>query len=277
MGDTMATTNHIVPLTGDPDGPSRWSRLAALGLVMEGGAAALMLGAGLLWGLDVGEDAVFFALPIVAGLGGAWLVKRSKTLWKVLGILLGVLIALMLFWTAFGLGEPASFFDFIPGVLVVPGVLITLVAGIASIRSRRRGRIDSGGAEAGEARAIFGVLTALGVLVVISAVLTVAGKESVSDVEAASADVVVDLSDFEFDEDSYDAAPGSTILVKNSDPFLHTFTIEALDIDIEMTPGSEKLITVPEEPGTYVVYCKPHTSDPDDPAKDDMAAELTVG
>ena len=273
----MATTDHISIDDDDPRGPSRWSRLAATGLLMEGGASALMLAAALLWGLDVGEDAVFFALPIAAGLGGAWLVKRPKTLWKVLGIVLGVLIALMLFWTAFGLSEPASFFDFIPGVLVVPGVLITLVAGIASIRSRKRGRIDSGAAEAGEARAIFGVLTALGVLAVISAVLTVSGKESVSDTDAATADVVIDLKDFEFDEASYDAAPGSTILVKNSDPFLHTFTIDALDIDVEITTGSEKLITVPSEAGTYILYCRPHTGDPDDPSKDDMATELTIG
>lgn len=277
MGETMSSTNTTVSLTGEPPALSRWSRLASTGLLMEAASPALMLGAAVVWGLDVGEVAMFFAMPIAAGLGGAWLVRRPKTLWKVLGIVLGVLIAMMLFWTAFGLAEPSSFFDFVPGLLIVSGVLITLVAGIASIVSKNRGGTSAGAAEGGEARALRGALAALGVLAALSAVLSVSAKDSVSDADAAGADVVVDMKDFEFDENSYDATAGATILVKNSDPFLHTFTIEALDIDVEVTSGSEKLITLPEEAGTYVLYCRPHTSDSDDPSKDDMAAKLTIG
>lgn len=277
MGETMSSTNSNVSLTDEPAAPSRWSRLASMGLLMEAAAPILMLVAALVWGLDVGDDLPFFVLPIVAGLGGAWLVRRPKTLWKVLGIVLGLLIAMMLFWTAFGLVEPTSFFDFVPGLLIVPGALITLVAGIASIRSRKRGGTTAGAPEGGEARAMRGALAALGVLAALSAVLTVSAKESVSDADAAGADVVVDLKDFEFEKDSYEAPAGSTILVKNSDPFLHTFTIDALGIDEEITPGSEKLITVPAETGTYIVYCEPHTGEPEDPSKDDMAAKLTVG
>jgi plastocyanin len=277
MGDTMTTTDHHSASADGPAGPSRWARLASLGLLMEASASALMLAAGLIWGLDIGDDAVFFALPIAAGLGGAWLVRRPRTIWKVVGIVLGVLIALMLFWTAFGLAEPTSFFDFVPGLLIVPGVLITLVAGIASIRSPKRGGASVRAAEGGERKAMTVVLAGVAVLAAVSAVLSVTGRESVSEADAANADVVVDLKDFEFDQDSYDLAGGGTILVKNSDPFLHTFTIEALDVDVEITPGSEKLITVPSEPGTYILYCRPHTGDPDDPSKDDMAAELTIG
>lgn len=277
MGETLASTDHTTTWADDLGGPSRWSRLASLGLVMEAAAAALMLAAGIAWGLDIGDDAGFFALPIVAGLGGAWLVRRSRTLWKVLGIVLGLLIALMLFWTAFGLAEPASFFDFVPGLLVVPGMLIALIAGVASIRSRTRGGASVASAEGGERTAATVVLAGVGVLAAVSAVLTISGRETVSDADAASADVVVDLKDFEFDQASYDAAGGATILVRNSDPFLHTFTIEALDIDVEITPGSEKLITVPSTAGTYVLYCRPHTGHPDDPSADDMAAELTIG
>jgi plastocyanin len=64
--------------------------------------------------------------------------------------------------------------------------------------------------------------------------------------------------------------------VRNDDPFLHTFTVDDLDIDEAMSPGSEELIEIPSEPGTYVVYCRPHTSDPDDPSSDDMTATLTI-
>ena len=88
---------------------------------------------------------------------------------------------------------------------------------------------------------------------------------------------MVDLEDFEFDEDAYDVPAGGTVLVKNSDPFVHTFTVDELDIDVELGPGSEELVTMPEDTGTYVLVCEPHTSDPDDPSEDDMASEITIG
>ena len=45
-----------------------------------------------------------------------------------------------------------------------------------------------------------------------------------------------------------------------------------------MTPGDEALVKIPNEPGTYVLYCRPHTSTPGDPDYDsDMAARITVG
>jgi hypothetical protein len=34
---------------------------------------------------------------------------------------------------------------------------------------------------------------------------------------------------------------------------------------------------MPEETGTYILFCEPHTSDPDDPSEDDMASEITIG
>jgi plastocyanin len=277
MGDTMTTTDPHPSSADHPAGPSRWARLASLGLLMEASASALMLAAGVLWGLDIGDEVGFFVVTIAAGIVGAWLVRRPKTLWKVLGIVLGLLIALMLFWTAFGLSQPDSFFDFVPGVLVVPGTLVTLVAGIASVRSPKRGGASVATAEGGERKAMAVVLAGVGLLAAVSAVLTVSAKDSVSDADAAKADVVVDLKDFEYDQDSYDALGGGTVLVKNSDPFLHTFTIDALGVDVEMSPGSERLITIPAKPGTYVVYCRPHTEDSKKPGKDDMAAEITGG
>jgi plastocyanin len=118
-------------------------------------------------------------------------------------------------------------------------------------------------------------MAVLGVLAVISAVLTFTGS---STVDEGQADETVTLSDFEFNEDSYSLAPGSTVLVRNDDPFAHTFTVEELDIDEALTPGQEILVEVPEdaEPTEYVLFCRPHTSDPKDPQEDDMAADLRV-
>jgi plastocyanin len=114
-------------------------------------------------------------------------------------------------------------------------------------------------------------------VVVILAVLSgIATATTRSTVDESDADATVVLKDFEFDSAEYELQAGSSVLVRNDDPFLHTFTVDDLDIDESMSLGSEELIEIPSEPGTYVVYCRPHTSDPDDPSEDDMAATLTV-
>jgi plastocyanin len=177
------------------------------------------------------------------------------------------------FWTVFGLALPASFFDFVPGTLVLPGVLIAIGGTVASIRAAKADRPSTGG----ERRAVTVILAVLALLAVGSAILTVTGRDTVPEALADDADLTVSLEDFEFDEAGYDVAGGATVLVKNDDPFVHTFTVDDLGIDVDLGPYSEKLVEIPSESGTYVLYCEPHTSDKDDPSEDDMASELTVG
>jgi plastocyanin len=259
---------------GGADGPVRWSRLASFGFLMAATGALLMIAASVIWGLDT-EDLAFFVIPLVLGVVGAVLVRQRRTWMRVVALVLALAVAMALFWTMFGLAAPASFFDFVPGLLVVPGVLIALVAGIASLRAGRHDATRT--ASPRERTAMVAIGGVLGALAVVSAVLSVAGRETVSDSEAAEADFVVDLKDFEFDQATYETSGDVTVLVKNSDPFLHTFTVDELGIDVELNAGSEKLVTIPAEAGTYVLYCEPHTSDPEDPGEDDMAATLTVG
>jgi plastocyanin len=267
MTDTRATA----PSPASLDGAARGSQLATLGFLMAAAGPIILIAATLLWGLD-GDDTAFFVVPAVAGLVGAVLIRRGSTALRIVAIVLAVLVAVTIFWTVFGLTSPDSFFDFVPGLLVMPGVLLALVAGITSIRSAKRGRSSA----PGERRAAGAILAVVAVLAVASLALTLTGKETVDADLAAAAAVTVDLKSFEFDEDEYDITGGSTVLVRNSDPFAHTFTVEALDIDVDLGPGSEALVTIPEQPGTYVLFCEPHTSDPDDPSDDDMAAVLQV-
>ena len=255
-------------------GPARWTRLAGLGLLMAGLAPMLMFLAGLIWGLDFEGDAAFLLITSAIGLVGSFLVLRfGHTLWaKIVGIVASVAVAMALFWTAFGLAYPGSFFDFIPGLLLLPGAIMGLVGSIAALVASRRGRAAEAPA-AGERKTVRTVMAIVGVLAVVSAVLTFVGRSSVDESEA---DETVTLSDFEFDSESYDFAAGTTILVRNDDPFTHTFTVEDLDIDETLTPGKEVLVEVPDESGDYILFCRPHTSDPDDPSDDDMAADFSV-
>jgi plastocyanin len=248
----------------------RWTRLATLGLILAALGPLLMFGASLAWGL---EDFAFFGIVGFVALVGAFLVWRFGVWGKVAGIVVALLVALALFWTAFGLATPSSFFDFVPGTLVIPGALLAIASSVGAIVAHRRGHL-SRSAAGGERAAIRVAIAVVVVLMVLSGVLTAVGRETVDG--AAGADLTVELSDFEFDRNEYSLAGGTTVLVKNSDPLLHTFTVDELDIDVKLGPGSEEIVEIPDEPGSYILYCVPHTSDPDDPSEDDMAADLQI-
>ena len=262
------------PVVAEPGRLDRWSRLASVGLVMAAIAPLLMLAAGLVWGLEVGDEVGFFGVTGAIGLLASFLVRRPGALPKLFGIVAAVLIAGALFWTAFGLFTPTSFFDFMPGVLVMPGAIIAIVGSVAAIRANRAGTAAEPTDR--EGRTVRTILTVVTALAVVSGVLTFVSQSSVDDAEATDAAATVILSDFEFDSDEYSFEGGSQIVVKNDDPFMHTFTVEALDIDEAITPGSETLIEIPGDAGDFTLFCRPHTSDPENPSEDDMAAQLTI-
>lgn len=258
--------------TADPTGVARWTRLASLGLLLAGLGPLLMFVAGLLWGLSVGEDGAFFLITGAIGLVASFLVRRFGAWSKVVGILAALALMMALFWTAFGLFTPTAFFDFVPGLMVIPGGLVALVCCVAALVAGRRGH-RTAAPEGGEQRGIRILLTAIIALAAVSAVLTFLGRTSVDNPGNVPE---VALSDFEFDQGEYTVEAGSEVFVTNEDPFLHTFTIDELDVDEAFNPDVQKLIEIPDDPGTYVVYCRPHTFDPKNPSDDDMAATITV-
>ena len=253
-------------------GKAKWTRLATLALVLAALGPILFLAAGFIWGLDFSDDAGYFSTVAAIGLLGAFFMSRSNTWAKVAGVVGALLLCFGMWWTVFGLFVPGSFFDFVPGVLVLPMALTAVVSGIGSIRATKRGEVTAEPV-AGEKKGLRFVLTVVIVTAVVSAGLTYFGQ---STADEADADSVVAMKDFEFPEEEISVAGGSTVLVRNDDPFMHTFTVEELDIDVVLSPGSSELIEIPAEAGTYIVFCQPHTSDPEDPSEDDMAATLTI-
>jgi hypothetical protein len=251
---------------------AKWTRLASLGLVLAGLAPVLMLLAGLLFGLDMDEDLVFFVVVAAVAFIGAFLVWRFGTWSKVVGILAGALVGMAMFWTAFGLAAPASFFDFVPGILLIPGALIAIGAGIAALIAGRKGNLTDRPV-AGERRGIQMVLGLVALLALVSGALNLFTRSTAS---ADEAQATVAMKDFEFGEESYLVAGGSKVFVDNDDPFFHTFTIDGLDIDEGFVGGSSKIVDIPSEPGEYILYCKPHTSDVENPGDEDMATRITV-
>ncbi len=221
--------------------------------------------------LGGGSDEVPFLLGTLAvALVGAFLVWRFGSWSKIVGIVLALGLMMMLFWTVFGLFTPNSFFDFVPGLLVPPGAIIAIVGCIAALVAARRSRTEEA---TGERKTIRTVVAIVGALAVLSAVLTFTARSTVA--EGTDVATTVTASDFQF-PDTVEVSAGDTILLRNNDAFLHTFTVDDLDIDVAMGPESEVLVEIPEGSGSYVFYCMPHTRSPDEPAEDDMAGELTI-
>jgi len=252
-------------------GRARWKRLAALGLLLAAAAPLLIAVASLIAGSGA-EDLGFFFVTAAIGIVGAILVWRFGTWASVVGVIAALLMGMALFWTVFSLSYVSSFADFTTAVLLPLGVLVAVVAGIASIVRRRR---RTPAAEGAERRAIQIVLAIVAVVALVSGILNLTGRSSVAD--DAESDLIVRMHDFDFDEETYRADAGTTtILVRNNDAFAHTFTIDELNVDETIIPGSEKLVEVDATAGTYILYCIPHTSDPEDPEPDDMAADFVV-
>jgi plastocyanin len=90
-----------------------------------------------------------------------------------------------------------------------------------------------------------GIVGLVVVLSIISAVLTVTGTGGVSAAEKEGAQTLT-AKKTKFDKDSLTASASGTtkIVLDNNDPFLHTFTVYDLDIDVKMNPGAEKLIEI---------------------------------
>jgi len=251
---------------------AKWTRLATLGFVLAGSGPVLILAAVLIWGLDPGEELGFFITTIGVAFVSAFLVWRFGTWSKIVGIVAGLLLAMALFWTAFGLAQPASFFDFTAGVLVMPGALLAVGACIAALVARRKGRQTSR-AEGGEK---LGIRLALGIVVAAALVSGALNLLTRPTATAGEAEASASMREFKFDSPQYEVSAGGTIYVKNDDPFHHTFTIDELGIDEGFVAAGAKVIQIPDRPGTYVLYCRPHTSDPENPENEDMASSITV-
>jgi plastocyanin len=249
----------------------RGTKLATFGFIMVALGPILFIIAALLWDLNT-DDIVFLIVTAAIALVGAFVVRIPAAWSKVLGIVLAILSAGALFWTAFGLLTPGSFFDFVPGLLVIPGGIIAIVGCVSALRARSAAEPRS---SEGHAKAMRIIATAVFSLALVSGVLTFLGKSEVNASDSEGRTVIV-LKDFEYGETEYQLAPGDEVVVRNEDPFLHTFTVDDLGIDVSLTPGSEELIRIPEDSGSYIVYCRPHTSDPDKPTADDMYSKLEI-
>lgn len=247
------------------------TRTEVLGLAMLAGSIAFLLIAGLVSGLPL-DDAAFLLPMSVAPVIGAVLAWRFSTWGRVVGLLLGTATAVMTFWLGFGIMVPKSFVEFTVATGFILGAVLLVYGGIASIVRRADVRDQPAASEVLLDRTAVGIVV---LALVVSLPLWLTSRTTV-DASAAQGLQEVVASNFTFADVTVPVtADGASVVVRNRDPFLHTFTIDELGIDVELLPGSASVVELPATPGTWTYYCIPHSGDAG-AGEDDMAATLTI-
>jgi len=139
-------------------------------------------------------------------------------------------------------------------VLLIPGAILLLVGSATGLVQHFRHVTSEGNPTV--VMAIKGVLGAVAALLVVSAALTVANLGNAS-AEDKQGGVFVEMKHTEFEPVEASTSGTGKLVIENNDPILHTFTIEALDIDVKVGPGSFETYTLESVPaGEYVFYCR---------------------
>lgn len=255
---------------------ARYSRVAATGLMFVALAPLLMVAVALSAGMALGGQGLFLAIAVVVPLLAAALAWRFGTWSKILALAVALLAAGGLFSVAFGLAFPSSFGDFVPAVSFVVGIVLTIGGAGTAIVQRRRGKVATELAT-GERRVMTGATAVVALAALVSGLLGLLGGGAVAGVSGTE----VAMADFAFDEAAYTVPAGkdTTLVVHNSDLFMHDIVIP--DLGVERTvvpPGTEQVVEIPAaEAGPYTVYCSLHSDMSNrDPADAGMATTLIV-
>jgi plastocyanin len=229
------------------------ARTQTIGLILI--ASAFLFLVLLTFALFGGEDVAIFVVLTAIVAGVAYLTHRFDTQWaRSLG-LVGTILSLMFFFLGFGLFQIFSPIEFTVAVAYVLGIALSLVGGIRAILASRKDKAGPTSAEARLPRVVIGIV---GVAAVVSVFGFIFTRQVVSDSEAEGA-TVIEMKNFEFNPENATTPSGSRVLLSNTDPFVHDFTVEDLDIDVTVGPKGEALVDLADvAPGTYEYFCSLH-------------------
>lgn len=140
------------------------------------------------------------------------------------------------------LNYPNSFFDFVLPLLLTAGGLLAVAGATVAFVQQRRG-ITRTFATRTEQRIAGAIVVVLLGLTVLSGILHIVGRTTVS-TEAKAGATVVEMKNSYLAPDRLELNAGETtrVLVKNNGFFVHTFEIDELGIDYTVLPFSELLI-----------------------------------
>lgn len=236
----MTTTNHT-PGSESSAGPEaeaaagQWVRvLVRLSIV----TAIVDVTAPALSGAVIPPLVVGAALTVI----GLVLLRRSrKTGVATLGVVHLLLVVSSAPFAAPSLAHPESPISFVHAVVHLGGRALAVAAAVAAWRYA---------SDAGARRFGIVALALLGVTAVTSGVAVVLTPG----VTAQPGDVAVTVQDVAF-PDEVRVASGGHLLVENTEPVRHTFTVEGTDLSEELPERRSVRFAVDLAPGSYQLVC----------------------
>lgn len=223
-------------------------------------------------------DALLYVVPFaLLPAIGAVLVWRFSTWSKGLAIVLGLLLLFMMIGSPAGegLAYPASFFDFVPSAMFLVGALAAIAGGTIALLTRRGRPSPLDGREGTIGRALLAGVVIVGLA---SAVASVATNQTVNAADRAGAvEIVAEGGDFSPTTLRLASGQVTRVVVRNEDPFVHTFTSGALGVDQVLRPGDEVLLDLaPSTSGIFQFWCRPHSETAENGTRDGMVGTLVI-
>ena len=192
----------------------------------------------------------FIPFIVVFGIVGWWVGRGGRASGIVVAVLALLFIAMNAPFIVPTLAVPASVVDFVSTAWLVLASITAVIAGVMAFRHA---------GPASGARTMQRLMAGLGVVVVIVSVVAMATYEEAS---GEQGDLQLTAEDIEFKEESLDADSGTVaVLVTNNDPTYHTFTIDELDVHVDIPQGSTARVEFEADAGEYEFYCVPHETD----------------
>lgn len=234
-----------------------YTRIALLGIAMYLAIELIIL---LITVLFLPRSDLWYPLTVggLALAGGA-----AIYFWHPWGLVVGVvggLVSVTFALESIGtnLSSPDSFLDFAYRPIIWGGGTVLVLGGsLAGLVQHFRHRTSTDG-PAVVARAAQGLVVVVAGVSLVSAVLTIAGVDHVSAEERRDA-TVVRIAGWHFDTDVITVASAGTskLVIENRDVNIHTFTVDALDLDQQVGPRDDVLIEFDAPPpGRYEFHCR---------------------
>ncbi|MCA1727457.1 MAG: cupredoxin domain-containing protein [Actinobacteria bacterium] len=159
------------------------------------------------------------------------------------------------------LTHPESIVDFLPLALFAISTVLGVVAAVPSYREAPPSPPSSR-----PARALAFAAVAIFLVAAVVSVIAFLGVDSEA---AETGDVPLAAEDLEYVPGTLTAGAGTvSVVMTNRDGTRHTFTIDALDVDLSVPPNTTQRVSFAAPAGTYTFYCRPHA--------DTMEGTLTV-
>lgn len=199
---------------------------------------------------------IVFGLLMIGGL--AWLQRATRGPAILLLVVSVAHIVLSAPFTIPSFAVPASAGDYILNLAGLLAGVVAIVAAIAVIR----GSMGVSAAPRSIGRAAVAIF-------VVGTAFSIFSTVTYDSATAQEGDLTLVTKDLEFSEESLDAGAGQVaVFVDNEDQTLHTFTIEELDVSLDIPASKSARVTFDAEPGEYEFFCEPH--------KEDMKGTLVI-